>query len=66
MAREYGDAELTRLQIPDINRRRMVIHIRGGKGRQDRDVMLSPRFRLRRLSRVHTESATRKPARGRL
>jgi hypothetical protein len=43
MAREYGDAELTRLQIPDINRRRMVIHIRGGKGRQDRDVMLSPR-----------------------
>jgi len=35
-------AELTRLQIPDINSRRMVIHIRGGKGRQDRDVMLSP------------------------
>jgi site-specific recombinase XerD len=26
-------AELTRLQIPDINSRRMVIHIRGGKGR---------------------------------
>ena len=35
-------AELTRLQIPDIDSRRMVIHIRGGKGRQDRDVMLSP------------------------
>ncbi len=35
-------AELTRLQIPDINSRRMVIHIRGGKGCQDRDVMLSP------------------------
>src|SRR6202047_3690862 len=35
-------AELTPLQIPDINSRRMVIHIRGGKGRQDRDVMLSP------------------------
>jgi integrase/recombinase XerD len=34
--------ELTRLQIPDIDSRRMVIHIRGGKGRQDRDVMLSP------------------------
>jgi integrase len=32
-------AELTRLQIPDIDSRRMVIHIRGGKGRQDRDVM---------------------------
>src|SRR5271165_3778853 len=35
-------AELTRLQIPDIDSRRMVIHIRGGKGCQDRDVMLSP------------------------
>jgi integrase/recombinase XerD len=35
-------AELTRLQIPDIDSRRMVIHIRGGKGRQDRDIMLSP------------------------
>src|SRR5713226_5958083 len=35
-------AELARLQIPDIDSRRMVIHIRGGKGRQDRDVMLSP------------------------
>jgi integrase len=35
-------AGLTRLQIPDIDSRRMVIHIRGGKGRQDRDVMLSP------------------------
>src|SRR5258706_144417 len=37
-------SELTRLQIPDIDSRRMVIHIRGGKGRQDRDVMLSPRL----------------------
>jgi len=35
-------AELTRLQIPDIDSRRMVIHIRGGKGCQDRDIMLSP------------------------
>ena len=35
-------AELAGLQIPDIDSRRMVIHIRGGKGRQDRDVMLSP------------------------
>jgi integrase len=34
-------AELARLQISDIDSRRMVIHIRGGKGRQDRDVMLS-------------------------
>jgi site-specific recombinase XerD len=35
-------AELAHLQIPDIDSRRMVIHIRGGKGRKDRDVMLSP------------------------
>ena len=35
-------AELVHLQIPDIDSRRMVIHIRDGKGRQDRDVMLSP------------------------
>ena len=35
-------AELTRLQISDIDSRRMVIHIRGGKGCQDRDIMLSP------------------------
>src|SRR6516162_1184688 len=35
-------AELCKLQIPDIDSRRMVVHIRGGKGRQDRDVMLSP------------------------
>ena len=34
-------AELCKLQIPDIDSRRMVVHIRGGKGRQDRDVMLS-------------------------
>ena len=33
---------MTRLQIPDIDSRRMFIDIRGGKGRQDRDVMLSP------------------------
>jgi hypothetical protein len=37
-------AELARLQIPDIDSRRMIIHIRGGKGRQDRDVMLSPKL----------------------
>ena len=36
------DEELTRLKVSDIDSRRMVIHIQGGKGRQDRDVMLSP------------------------
>jgi site-specific recombinase XerD len=36
------NAELTRLKVSDIDSRRMVIHVQGGKGRQDRDVMLSP------------------------
>lgn len=35
-------AEVTRLQIRHIDSQRMVVHIQGGKGRQDRDVMLSP------------------------
>ena len=29
------------LQVSDIDSKRMVIHIQGGKGRRDRDVMLS-------------------------
>jgi integrase/recombinase XerD len=37
-------AELTRLQVSDIDTQRMVIHVLGGKGRKDRDVMLSPRL----------------------
>jgi site-specific recombinase XerD len=36
------NAELTRLKISDVDSQRMVIHVQGGKGRQDRDVMLSP------------------------
>jgi integrase/recombinase XerD len=36
------NAELTRLKVSDIDSRRMVIHVQAGKGRQDRDVMLSP------------------------
>ncbi len=39
-------AEVARLQIGDIDRERMVIHVRGGKGRKDRDVMLSPKLLL--------------------
>ena len=35
-------AEVARLKISDVDSQRMVIHIRGGKGRKDRDVMLSP------------------------
>lgn len=38
------NAELTRLKISDIDSQRMVIHIRSGKGRQDRDVILSPKL----------------------
>jgi integrase/recombinase XerD len=34
--------ELTRLKVSDIDSQRMVVHIQGGKGEQDRDVMLSP------------------------
>jgi len=35
-------AELANLKITDIDSQRMVVHIRGGKGRKDRDLMLSP------------------------
>ena len=34
-------AEAARLQVCDIDSQRMVVHIRGGKGREDREVMLS-------------------------
>ena len=38
------NAELTHLKVRDIDSQRMVIHIQGGKGRVDRDVMLSPKL----------------------
>jgi len=37
-------AEAAHLKIGDIDSQRMVVHIRGGKGRKDRDVMLSPKL----------------------
>src|SRR6202046_4293511 len=37
-------AEVAHLKISDIDRQRMVIHIRSGKGRKDRDIMLSPKL----------------------
>jgi site-specific recombinase XerD len=37
-------AELTRLKLSDIDTARMVIHVLGGKGRKDREVMLSPKL----------------------
>ena len=38
------NAELTHLKVSDIDSKRMVIHVQGGKGRKDRDVMLSPKL----------------------
>ena len=37
-------AELTQLQIQDIDSQRMVVHVRDGKGAKDRDVVLSERL----------------------
>jgi integrase/recombinase XerD len=38
------NSELTHLKVCDIDSQRMVVHIRGGKGRKDRDVMLSSKL----------------------
>lgn len=48
-------SEITALRIADIESARMVIHVRGGKGRKDRIVPLSPRFleTLRAYWRTH-------------
>ena len=37
-------SEVVALRVADIDSRRMVLHVRQGKGRKDRDVMLSPRL----------------------
>lgn len=37
-------AELAHLKVSDIDSERMIIRIRGGKGRKDREVMLSPKL----------------------
>jgi len=55
------NTEVTRLKFCDFDKQRMVVHIQGGKGRADRDVMLSSKLlaelrehwrRLRRSPRV--------------
>src|SRR5258707_4795295 len=53
-------AELTPLKVTDIDSRRMVIHVQGGKGRKDRDVMLSPK--LLDEFRKHWRRLGRKPS----
>jgi site-specific recombinase XerD len=52
-------AELTHLKRSDIDSQRMVIRIQGGKGRKDRDVMLSSKL-LEEL-REHWHRLRRKP-----
>src|SRR5712692_1409931 len=53
-------AELTHLKVSDIDSNRMVIHVQGGKGRKDRDVMLSPK--LLEALREHWRGLQRKPS----
>jgi integrase/recombinase XerD len=54
------NAELARLKVSDIDSQRMVIHIQGGKGRRDRDVLLSPKL-LEQL-RAHWRRLRPKPS----
>ena len=53
-------AELTHLKVSDIDSKRMVIHVHGGKGRKDRDVMLSPK--LLEALREYWRGLQRKPS----
>jgi site-specific recombinase XerD len=52
-------AEVAHLKVRDIDSQRMVVHIRGGKGRKDRDVMLS--LRLLDALRLYWRGLRRKP-----
>src|SRR5258708_2972309 len=53
-------AELARLKVSDVDSQRMVVHVQGGKGRKDRDVLLSPNL-LDELKR-HWHRLRRKPS----
>ena len=52
-------AELTQLQLHDIDSERMVVHVRNGKGGKDRDVMLSEQLLV--ALREHVRRLRRKP-----
>ena len=47
------------MKVSDIDSQRMVIHVQGGKGRKDRDIMLSPK--LLEALREHWRGLKRKP-----
>jgi len=51
---------LTHLKVSNVDSKRMVIHVQGGKGRKDRDVLLSPKL-LEEL-RTHWHRLRRKPS----
>ena len=53
------NAEATHLKFSDFDKQRMVVHIQGGKGRKDRDVMLSSKL-LEEL-RAHWHRLRRRP-----
>jgi integrase/recombinase XerD len=38
------NAEVTHLKCSDVDSKPMVVHLQGGKGRKDRDVLLSPKL----------------------
>ena len=54
-------AELTHLKLTDVDSQRMVIHVQGGKGRKDRDVMLSPKLLDALREHFRSLSLRRKP-----
>ena len=53
-------AEVAHLKVSDIDSQRMIVHIQGGKGRKDRDVMLSPL--LLEALRVYWRGLKHKPS----